>query len=64
MTYAPPERLYDDGADSWDERRAACDMYLLGNLIVFVLTRGLSMTALLFAYMDNEHHHERWAGPY
>ena len=22
------------------------------------------MTALLFAYMDNEHHYERWAGPY
>ena len=63
-TYAPPERLYDDGADSWDERRAACDMYLLGNLIVFVLTRGLSMTALVFAYMDNEHHPNRWAGSY
>ena len=63
-TYAPPERLYDDGADSWDERRAACDMYLLGSLIVFVLTRGLSMSALLFAYMDDEHHHEQWEGSY
>ena len=63
-TYAPPERLYDDGADSWDERRAACDMYLLGNLVVFVLTRGLSLTALLFAYMDNEHHPNRWTGSY
>ena len=63
-TYAPPERLYDDGADSWDERRAACDMYLLGNLVVFVLTRGLSLTALLFAYMDDEHHPNRWTGSY
>ena len=63
-TYAPPERLYDDGALSWDERRAACDMYLLGNLIVFVLTRGVSMTALLSLYMEDEHHHERWTATY
>ena len=63
-TYAPPERLYRDDADSWEERRAACDMYLLGNLIVFVLTRGLSMTALLVAYMDDQHHPDQWSGSY
>ena len=63
-TYAPPERLYNDRAQSWDERRAACDMYLLGNLIVFVLTRGMSMTALLSLYMEDEHRHGRWTGTY
>ena len=63
-TYAPPERLFEDGETSWERRRAACDMYLLGNLIVFVLTQGLSMTSLLLSYMDEQHHPTRWSGPY
>ena len=63
-TYAPPEGLYGDRAVSWDKRRAACDMYLLGSLIVFILTRGSSLTGLLFSYMDDDHHPRQWKGSY
>ena len=63
-TYAPPERLYRDPVDSWEERRAACDMYLLGNVIVFMVTRGMSLTGLLFTYMNETHHPNNWSGTY
>lgn len=44
--YAPPELLYGQGALEFNERRLACDMYLLGSMLCFFFT-GAGATALL-----------------
>ena len=63
-TYAPPELLYGQVATDWHERRLACDMYLLGSMVVFFFTGGVSMTHLLFTRLSKEHHYENWSGNY
>jgi eukaryotic-like serine/threonine-protein kinase len=42
--YAPPELLYRETASDWGTRRAACDVYLLGSLAVFLFI-GVGTTA-------------------
>ena len=40
------------------------EQLLLGNIIVFMVTQGMSLTGLLFAYMDETHHPNKWSGTY
>ena len=63
LTYAPPELLYGQIHQDWRTRRLACDMYLLGSLIVYFYT-GVSMTHLLLSRVGSSHHHDTWGGPY
>ena len=62
-TYAPPELLYEEIHQDWKIRRLACDMYLLGSLIVFFYT-GVSITHLLFKRLDKRYHHSNWGDYY
>ncbi len=62
-TYAPPERLYGFSDPSWNSRRIACDLYLLGNLVVFLFAR-ISLTAAAFQHLDPSHRPQSWGGAY
>ena len=62
-TYAPPELLYGRIDQDWRIRRLACDMYLLGSLVVFFYT-GVSMTHLLIRRVDSSHHYSEWGDGY
>jgi serine/threonine protein kinase len=68
-TYAPPELLYGRPDGEWVRRRQACDIYLLGSMIVFFFTT-VGVTALT---MHNLPRSQRptanpwrggWTGPY
>ena len=63
LTYAPPELLYGQVDHDWRIRRLACDMYLLGSLIVFFYA-GVSMTHLLIKRVDSSHHYDVWGASY
>ena len=62
-TYAPPELLYGEISNDWSSRRLACDLYLLGSIIVFFCA-GVSMTHLLMARIAKNHHYSNWGGTY
>ena len=62
-TYAPPELLYGEISNDWSSRRLACDLYLLGSIVVFFCT-GVSMTHLLLPRLNINHHYTRWTGTY
>lgn len=62
-SYAPPEHLYGHHLSDWQLRRFACDLYLLGSLVVFFYT-GVSLTHLLFRDIDDQYHFEEWNGGY
>ena len=62
-TYAPPELLYGHIDPDWRVRRLACDIYLLGSLVVFFYT-GFSTTQLLFAALPREYHFKEWGDGY
>lgn len=51
--YAPPELLYGETAGDWGTRRAACDLYLLGSLAVFLFT-GVSLTTRMMMELPRE----------
>lgn len=61
--YAPPDRLYRSQDSDWPTRRLSCDLYLLGNLVVFLFSRG-SMNALITRHLHNEHQPINWGGSY
>ena len=63
LTYAPPELLYGHVDQDWRIRRLACDMYLLGSLIVYFYT-GVSMTHLLVKRVNISHHYNAWGDRY
>jgi serine/threonine protein kinase len=63
IAYAPPELLYKSPPEDWPARRFGCDTYLLGSMVVFLLT-GLSATALLMKHLPEELHYRTWAGTY
>jgi eukaryotic-like serine/threonine-protein kinase len=63
LSYAPPELLYGQVDTDWNRRRAGCDVYLLGSMVVFFFT-GLSTTGILMNALDDEHHWKRWDGSY
>lgn len=61
--YAPPELLYGYKDGDWIRCRFGCDMYLLGSMVVFFLT-GVSMTGLLFSYLDQKLWPDDWGDTY
>jgi eukaryotic-like serine/threonine-protein kinase len=61
--YAPPELLYGYVPPDWNERRLACDLYLLGSLAVYLFAR-VSMFSLLSSEMDGTFHWRQWRGSY
>ena len=63
LTYAPPELLYGYTHADWRVRRIACDLYLLGSLVVF-LYMGVSVSHLVFPRLDKKHHYDQWGGDY
>jgi serine/threonine protein kinase len=62
--YAPPELLYDETSNDWKIRRLGTDLYLLGNLIVFFFTGGVSVTALLLLKLNKSHKPHLWPHDY
>jgi hypothetical protein len=62
-TYAPPELLYSYTHPDFVPRRMGCDLYLLGNLVSFLLS-GVNVTAALFARLPKEVHPKKWGGTY
>ena len=56
LVYAPPELLYGEISADWNTRRLGCDLYLLGSMVVFFFTGGVSMTGAL---MGKLHPHQR-----
>lgn len=61
--YAPPELLYGVLPTDWNARRFACDMYLLGSMIVFMFSL-VPMTPLLMATLDPAYHWRVWRGSF
>ena len=55
-SYAPPELLYGYAHPDWDLRRYGCDAYLLGSMVVFLFTGGLSATAMLLSKLEDAMH--------
>ena len=51
--YSPPELLYGYISGSWEERRILCDLYLLGNMIIFYFL-DVSMNFLLKKNLDRK----------
>jgi eukaryotic-like serine/threonine-protein kinase len=62
-SYAPPELLYGYTAPDWQKRRLACDLYLMGSLIVFFFTKS-GMTALLDVNLEKSYNWINWRGEY
>jgi eukaryotic-like serine/threonine-protein kinase len=62
-TYAPPELLYGEPPADWTSRRFGCDAYLLGSLVVSLLS-GISMTGLLTGMLAPSQHWRSWRGTY
>jgi eukaryotic-like serine/threonine-protein kinase len=61
--YAPPELLYRFTHPDFRQRRFGCDTFLLGNIILFALTRE-TMTAVLMSHLAPEHMPLAWTGTY
>lgn len=63
-SYAPPELLYGEVSLEWKVRRLGCDLYLLGSMIVFFFTGGVSMTGLLKSKIHSQHAAANWPHDY
>ena len=61
--YAPPEQLYNAGARERSQDRFTADLYLLGNVIMF-LCAGVSLNGILFQRLDRRFHPARWNDGY
>ncbi|MHA7134119.1 protein kinase domain-containing protein [Oerskovia turbata] len=61
--YAPPEQSYGETYSSFNERRIACDIYQLGNLMSFILT-GTTINARLKSHIYPDHAPENWGDNY
>lgn len=62
-SYAPPEQRYGEVYSSFAERRIACDIYQLGNLVAFIMT-GVTMNARLKLHLHPAYAPENWGGTY
>lgn len=62
-TYAPPELCYRHVHPDFVPRRIGGDLFMLGNIAVFLFT-GANLTATMFALMDPQHHPNNWGGTY
>jgi serine/threonine protein kinase len=56
--YAPPELLYKEINPNWDIRRKASDLYQLGSLIVFFLTKR-QMNDIIKSHLHQSLHWDR-----
>lgn len=63
-SYAPPELMYSEVSHDWRIRRLGCDLYLLGNMIVFFFTGGASITALWRKELSFGHQPASWPHDY
>lgn len=63
-SYAPPELMYSEVSLDWRTRRLGCDLYLLGNMIVFFFTGGASITALWRRELSHGHQPASWPHDY
>ena len=61
--YAPPELLYGTDGLGGRVQRFATDLYLLGNVVMF-LCFGVTMNGLLFERLESRFHCDRWTGTY
>ncbi len=64
VNYAPPELAYGEVSQDWKVRRLGCDLYLLGNLVVFFFTGGASLNAVLYPKLDPAHRWLHWHHDY
>jgi len=55
VPYSPPELIYSQVSPNWETRRVACDMYMLGGMIVFYYT-GEPLTAIILNKLEPELH--------
>jgi eukaryotic-like serine/threonine-protein kinase len=62
-TYAPPELRYNYTHPDFKQRRFGCDAFLLGNIVLFTFTK-LTMSALLFSYVNAIHMPRVWGRTY
>lgn len=62
-TYAPPELLYGEIDPDWSVRCQACDVYLLGSLILFMFTRTQT-TAEIVRRLPTPMRPRIWRGTY
>lgn len=63
MGYAPPELLYGYVAPDEADRRFGADFYLVGSMVLFLLT-GTRATQLLLSELDVPFHPSAWRGTY
>jgi serine/threonine protein kinase len=61
--YAPLELLYHEVDPDWHRRRAACDLYLLGSLIV-VFFLGVATTPAVLSRLRTQLQPRTWTGTY
>jgi len=61
--YAPPEVFYGYFSSEWTVRRFGPDLYLLGNMVVFLFAQ-VSMNALLYKNLDQRFYTPHWNGGY
>lgn len=62
-TYQPPELMYGEVSGNKKAYRFGTDLYLLGNLIVFLFTR-VNMTTLIVEGLSPDHRPSKFAGKY
>lgn len=62
--YAPPELFYNEVSKDWKTRRLGCDHYLLGSLVVFFFTGGISFNAILQQHVHPQHSMMQWPHDY
>jgi eukaryotic-like serine/threonine-protein kinase len=57
--YAPPELLYGGASNDWIKRRIACDIYLLGSLVLFFFS-NVNATQAILSKLDRSHSPNNW----
>lgn len=62
-SYAPPEARYGYIPGNWRDRRISSDYFLLGSLILFMLTK-IPLTTMLFKRIPSAFHPDDWNGKY
>jgi serine/threonine protein kinase len=61
--YAPPEALYNEEYSDWHDRRTAKDLWLLGSLLIFLITK-VNLTAQLRLAVPAAYQAGTWGDPY
>lgn len=62
--YSAPEMLYlDPNPLGPEDRRLAADLYMLGNLLMFLLV-GVDHSGCMYAILDRSHHWSKWQGSF